>query len=421
MWKKILVVGFVLVFLGIGIFAAVILVPKIWNEKQPEGKLQEIISVETEEERFESGSKLSSKDFTVIGKFSLENGKIVEQEIQDFEISPKKVPEKGRSFSVTISVGESEKSTELLNDREIVEKYKIGKYKKEDVTAILYVTGEFEIEGAGEVINYPDGKVPWMESENAELITDFSYISPEAQIESLDYWFKDCKNIERMSCQIPPSIKSMRETFAGAEKLKKISDMVSATGLQDITQMCDGCVALEEVGKLPVNLKTMQSSFRDCESLKRAADVSECKKLNNMESAYEGAIALAEVSVGENVQNFKAAYKDCVNVKEGILPAHAANISECYSGCTHMTSVSGGVSESCEEWAGAFKNCYFLGGDLSIVTRETTLNNLFSGAAISGDTLYLTIVYKGEEEQGLEKMYEDIQKEVAKGSDIKIK
>lgn len=390
-----------------------------------ERKWEAIQSIEIDRESFEAGSKISKADFTVIGTYITADGERKETEISDVEIDLDEVPETGRNFKVGISVGELSRELELYNTREILETYHIGKYEKGEVKAILYENGEFEIEGKGEVANFPEGKVPWLQGEFSEDIRDFSYVDPFATIESLDYWFKGCKSLEQVTCQIPDSVRSMRETFAETEELKKVSSLASADNLQDITGMCRDCIELTEVGALPAKLKVMKEAFSGCVNLINPADVSGCKELENMELAYAGDIALSRVSIHENVKNLKGAFQGCVNLKEGVLPSEAKNISEIYSGCTHMTSIAGEITEACDSWSGAFENCYFLAGELKITTRNQSLNGVFTNAAISGDPLILLLSYipsteKEDTVQILSDLHDTIQSEIDNGSNIKI-
>ena len=130
----------------------------------------------------------------------------------------------------------------MLIDRDESVRYKIGRENPDDVEAILYSNGDLEISGKGSVRNFKSDSAPWKKYSVKRL----TWIDPEAEVESMDYWFTGNDEYLETLCRIPDTVRSMVETFKNATAMTSMPDMSGAVRLEDITSCAEGCIALEK-------------------------------------------------------------------------------------------------------------------------------------------------------------------------------
>lgn len=393
--------------------------------KKPKDVTHNFVKIEAvaKRETFEAGSKLQPEDLQVIGYYI--NGGTKREAVVSpnfYSLDKKTVPKKGREFTVTVSLtSDPDVSSEitLANKREKIAQYDIGRTDSDDVQAILYESGEFEIEGKGEVKNYKKEEIPWKDAE----VKEFSYISPEVELISLDYYFTGSETLTTVSCKIPESVRSMTSTFEECILLEQAADLTQASGLLDMTSTYEGCVALQDAGAFPENIITAKSTFKDCEKLKNPADIGKATSLMDMTSAYENCGNLTETGTPDGVNILKNTYKNCYNLKAASIPAAATDISQAYSGAENVEKIIGTLPVTCEKFSSAFAGCKYLHGTFQIKTASKSLSGMFGNNAVtSGGKLTLEITYAGElkRNETIDQVKESIERGFSNNPYIKI-
>lgn len=175
-------------------------------------------------------------------------------------MSPTKVPAHGHSVTVEVSskaYPDIKAEITVLIDRDESVRYKIGRENPDDVEAILYSNGDLEISGKGSVRNFKSDSAPWKK----DSVKRLTWIDPEAEVESMDYWFTGNDEYLETLCRIPDTVRSMVETFKNAMAMTSMPDMSGAVRLEDITSCAEGCIALEKAMELPGNIKQAKKHF----------------------------------------------------------------------------------------------------------------------------------------------------------------
>lgn len=311
------------------------------------------------------------------------------------------MPEHGHSVTVTVSSVDTKKinaEITVLIEREESCRYKMGRNNPDDVEGILYTNGDLEIVGIGSVRTYKSGELPWKDNDNT--VQRLTWIDPNAEPESLDYWFSGNTDYIETLCRIPDTVKSMVETFKGCTNMQSMPDLSGAVGLEDITSCAEGCTSLEESTELPGNIKLASRAFYGDTTLIRGADASACVKLENMQAMYSGCTVLAEVQIPDSAKDISNICEGDVNLKTAEIPSAAEKMDSSFSGCVALETLNGDIPASCKSMGNAFSGCKFLTGDLMIhCTSKTTLSNAFSGAATTGNGLNVILSYDSEKEQ----------------------
>ena len=117
----------------------------------------------------------------------------------------------------------------------------MGRNNPDDVEGILYTNGDLEIVGTGSVRTYKSGALPWKD----DTVQRLTWIDPNAEPESLDYWFSGNTDYIETLCRIPDTVKSMVETFKGC--MQSMPDLSGAVGLEDITSCAEGVFPSKKV------------------------------------------------------------------------------------------------------------------------------------------------------------------------------
>ncbi|MFR8757603.1 MAG: hypothetical protein ACLVG5_12490 [Clostridium sp.] len=134
-----------------------------------------------------------------------------------YSVSPAKVPAHGHSVTVEVSskaYPDIKAEITVLIDRDESVRYKIGRENPDDVEAILYSNGDLEISGKGSVRNFKSDSAPWKK----DSVKRLTWIDPEAEVESMDYWFTGNDEYLETLCRIPDTVRSMVETFKNATR-----------------------------------------------------------------------------------------------------------------------------------------------------------------------------------------------------------
>ena len=79
-----------------------------------------------------------------------------------------------------------------------------------------------------------------------DSVKRLTWIDPEAEVESMDYWFTGNDEYLETLCRIPDTVRSIVETFKNATAMTSMPDMSGADRLEDITSCAEGCIALEK-------------------------------------------------------------------------------------------------------------------------------------------------------------------------------
>ena len=122
------------------------------------------------------------------------------------------MPAHGHSVTVEVSskaYPDIKAEITVLIDRDESVRYKIGRENPDDVEAILYSNGDLEISGKGSVRNFKSDSAPWKK----DSVKRLTWIDPEAEVESMDYWFTGNDEYLETLCRIPDTVRSMVETF----------------------------------------------------------------------------------------------------------------------------------------------------------------------------------------------------------------
>lgn len=394
-WKKIMLISIMIL---LAVIAAFFLIVYFLYDKKPLNFDIKTIRIETAKDGYAAGSKLSAKSFSV---YASDGNKEKLLDSEEYTISPKKVPEHGHSVTVTVSSVDTKKinaEITVLTEREESCRYKMGRNNPDDVEGILYTNGDLEIVGIGSVRTYKSGELPWKDNDNT--VQRLTWIDPNAEPESLDYWFSGNTDYIETLCRIPDTVKSMVETFKGCTNMQSMPDLSGAVGLEDITSCAEGCTSLEESTELPGNIKLASRAFYGDTTLIRGADASACVKLENMQAMYSGCTVLAEVQIPDSAKDISNICEGDVNLKTAEIPSAAEKMDSSFSGCVALETLNGDIPASCKSMGNAFSGCKFLTGDLMIhCTSKTTLSNAFSGAATTGNGLNVILSYDSEKEQ----------------------
>ena len=249
------IISLIAVILLILVGVVFLVLPKFRKEAAPEKP--ETIKVEAAEKSYAAGSRLSEKNFRVYG-ISGKQKQLLDADT--YSVSPAKVPAHGHSVTVEVSskaYPDIKAEITVLIDRDESVRYKIGRENPDDVEAVLYSNGDLEITGKGSVRNFKSDSAPWKK----DSVQRLTWIDPEAEVESMDYWFTGNDEYLETLCRIPDTVRSMVETFKNATAMTSMPDMSGAVRLEDITSCAEGCTALEKAMELPGNIKQAKKSF----------------------------------------------------------------------------------------------------------------------------------------------------------------
>lgn len=399
-----------------------------WNgTRQKTAKLEHITAITvTAQETYPAGEKLGEVKVTAEGVDEAGNQVIRELPTEEYVITPEQVPEHGHEFEITAALTEDEEiraeATSLIG-REEVQRYEIGRQDPEAVQAVLYENGDLEIAGNGAVKNFKEHEIPWQE----DGVLYLTWIDPAAEIERMDDWFSGNTDFVAMLCPVPDTVRSMVRTFYGCTSMETVPDMRTAVYLEDLTACYSGS-AVRDGGELPGNLRTAEEAYRDCKALVYAADASACVQLASMKNCYNGCTALSDTNTPDSVTNLQGAYQNCLNITRASIPSKAENLASAYSGCTGLTAVEGEIPASCTSMSGAFKDCKFLEGELTIHCTTQSLSGVFSGAAKNSHGLTVSLSWERKttdyqtEEEIFVSLAESIEKQAkVDGSNITVK
>lgn len=395
--------------------------------KEKSEELQKVTSISvTANDTYPAGENMGKITVTAEGLDAAGNHVVQQLAADQYVVTPERIPEHGHDFEVTVTLREDEEvqaKTTALIERQEVQRYEIGRKDPEAVQAILYENGDLEITGSGIVKNYRENEMPWKE----DGVLYLSWIDPAAEIESMDYWFSGNSEFVAMLCSVPDTVRSMVRTFYGCTSMESVPDMTTAVYLEDITACYSGS-AVRNGGELPGNLRTAEEAYRNCTALIHAADASACVQLTNMKNCYNGCIALSDTSTPDSVTDLEGAYQNCLNVTRVSIPSKVENLTAAYSGCTALTKIDGEVPVSCTSMSGAFKNCKFLSGNLTIHCTTQLITGIFSGAAQNSNGLTVSLSWEGKTasyqapEEILATLVESIETQAkTDGSNIRVK
>lgn len=416
----------VIVCIAIILFAAAGSV--LWMQfKEKSEELQKVTSISvTANDTYPAGENMGKITVTVEGLDAAGNYVVQQLATDQYVVTPDRIPEHGHDFEITVTLREDEEvqaKTMALIERQEVQRYEIGRQDPETVQAILYENGDLEIAGSGTVKNYRENEMPWKE----DGVLYLSWIDPAAEIESMDYWFSGNSEFVAMLCSVPDTVRSMVRTFYGCTSMESVPDMTTAVYLEDITACYNGS-AVRNGGELPGNLRTAEEAYRNCTALIHAADASACVQLTNMKNCYNGCTALSDTNTPDSVTNLEGTYQNCLNVTRVSIPSKVDNLTATYSGCTALTTIDGEVPASCTSMSGAFKNCKFLSGNLTIHCATQSINGIFSGAAQNSNGLTVSLSWDGKTaayqapEEILATLVESIEMQAkTDGSNIRVK
>ena len=390
LWIIALIAVILLILVGV----VFLVLPKFRKEAAPEKP--ETIKVEAAEKSYAAGSRLSEKNFRVYG---ISGKKKQLLDADTYSVSPTKVPAHGHSVTVEVSskaYPDIKAEITVLIDRDESVRYKIGRENPDDVEAILYSNGDLEISGKGSVRNFKSDSAPWKK----DSVKRLTWIDPEAEVESMDYWFTGNDEYLETLCRIPDTVRSMVETFKNAMAMTSMPDMSGAVRLEDITSCAEGCIALEKAMELPGNIKQAKKAFYGDTALIEGADTTACMQLENMDSMYYGCVALASVQIPDSAKELSNICNGCVNLKEVHIPSSAQKMNSSFFGCTALESITGEIPSSCTDSGNLFSGCKFLSGTLTVsCTSKTTLSSSFSDAATAGTGLTIILRYDAEKSQ----------------------
>ena len=251
LWIIALIAVILLILVGV----VFLVLPKFRKEAAPEKP--ETIKVEAAEKSYAAGSRLSEKNFRVYG-ISGKQKQLLDADT--YSVSPAKVPAHGHSVTVEVSskaYPDIKAEITVLIDREESVRYKIGRENPDDVEAVLYSNGDLEITGKGSVRNFKSDSAPWKK----DSVKRLTWIDPEAEVESMDYWFTGNDEYLETLCRIPDTVRSIVETFKNATAMTSMPDMSGAVRLEDITSCAEGCIALEKAMELPGNIKQAKKAY----------------------------------------------------------------------------------------------------------------------------------------------------------------
>lgn len=390
LWIIALIAVILLILVGV----VFLVLPKFRKEAAPEKP--ETIKVEAAEKSYAAGSRISEKNFRVYG---ISGKKKQLLDADTYSVSLAKVPAHGHSVTVEVSskaYPDIKAEITVLIDRDESVRYKIGRENPDDVEAILYSNGDLEIAGKGSVRNFKSDSAPWKK----DSVKRLTWIDPEAEVESMDYWFTGNDEYLETLCRIPDTVRSMVETFKNATAMTSMPDMSGAVRLEDITSCAEGCTALEKAMELPGNIKQAKKAFYGDTALIEGADTTACMQLENMDSMYYGCVVLASVQIPDSAKELSNICNGCVNLKEVHIPSAAQKMNSSFFGCTALESITGEIPSSCTDSGNLFSGCKFLSGTLTVsCTSKTTLSNSFSDAATAGTGFTIILRYDAEKSQ----------------------
>ena len=303
----------------------------------------------------------------------------------DFTIDLEEAPAHGGEFSLTVSYMGKDQQVKIPIERNKVVEYSIGYPQQDDVIATVYSNGDLEFTGKGNTLTFRKGDLPW----EADEYSYVNFASSEITPSNIDYWFMDNEELEECR-NIPNSIVSAKETFAGCEKLSATPDIFRCTELRVMDSMFKGCIALKDVDVIPVNVTSANEAFADCIGLIDPPDFSKATNLESVSGIFSGCESLISATYfPDSVLDMEDAFLGCSNIREAApFPGKVENITAAYADCIALEKAAS-IPESVESCSRCYANCKSLYGKLEINTDTDDFINILSGSVENGKELRL--------------------------------
>lgn len=300
-----------------------------------------------------------------------------------------------RVYTITAPVYETDEDGNIIYDDEGQPILGESSY---DVTAGLTEKGQLIITGKGDTVIFNDSiEVPWLtdtvldENNNSIKVSDFissvefkTGYNNDLQITNMDYWFKDCINLETVNT-VPNTLTSINSTFEGCLNLTyvpslrntKIQTMnrafANASNIPEIPELPDTVVnadyafvnayAITSVNSLPDSLQSMIGMFQNCYSLTSVEELP--SQVEYMDMAFENAYNLKTVNavIGSKVKTARYTFAGC-----------------------SLLETAPVLGELLEDTTGMFMDCEMLTGDLVVLhvaSDQDIYTDMFTNAATS--------------------------------------
>ena len=326
------------------------------------------------------GESLSKSMFDVKG--TTNTGKVIS--IKDFSSKTSTAAKNGASCEIEIE-SQGQKTTAIIDiTRKPIFKQNIGYPNEKGAKVTCYENGDLEFTGKGDITNFTK-KLPWSSCKYSHV-----YIDESLKIENMDNWFEG--NEELVYCDdLPKTLKTMKNTFAGCTSLKKTPDYFQCSNLKIMDYAFSECASLKEADLVPVNVASMKYTYAGCVSLQNPISLNKTSNLTNISGIYSGCTNLREATeIPDSVIYMDESYKDCINIKEAVkFPKNVEEINAAYEGCTGlMTGAT--IPESVVDFTDCYNGCESLSGKLEINSDSSDFQGVLTGATTNGDKLSIS-------------------------------
>lgn len=326
------------------------------------------------------GQIMRKSMFSVKGVTSA--GKLVP--LKNFSSKTTKAAQHGASCEIKIE-SQGKTATAIVDiTRKPIFKKEIGYPNEEGAKVTCYENGDLEFTGKGDIINFTED-LPWKEYDYSHV-----YIDETLNIDSLDHWFEGNTNLVYCN-DLPKTVKTMKNTFAGCTSLKKTPNYFQCTDMKIMDYAFSKCESLKEADTIPVNVSSLKYTFEYCTSLQNPISLDKTSNLINISGLYNGCTNLREATaIPDSVTAMNECYKNCINIKEAVpFPQNIQEIASAYEGDTGLIA---GVTipESVIDFTDCYNGCSALNGNLEINSDTHAFSGALVGANTNGDKLSLS-------------------------------
>ena len=398
--KAILIVltAFVALF---GIQSALVLYQ---GKKTAEANASPIVSISAElikkDREYRQNEEIKADQFIVKAKH--ENGMETVLNAKDIKLNKNKADYTGDETKIVVILRENEHiitETTVKNQRKALFYFSCGTPNIEDVHAVYYNNGELSFEGKGDVLQYTPETYPWKSYESMEdnPIVSVSFeegVTPK----NLDGWFSYMESLVYVK-NIPSTVESMWDTFAGDISLMHTPDWTKCTGLINLKGTFYGCTALESVTyKFPATVTNASYMFYGCSNLQQTPDFSDAAALVNGTSMFEECSKLRVSTVADNMKYLETMFKNCINLRDmPEIPVTVKTMKESFYGCSSMQRVTI-IPENVVNVSGCLYGCDKVEGMLWVDANPEEMDAFLEGACVAttldlqGNSDYLEIL-----------------------------
>lgn len=370
-----------------GIFLLIIAVLKIGMPALNEvlANKTPIVSIEASNNKeYTVDDQIKPEDFVVMATH--ENGRKTRVSPSAITISTESIKPIGESTAVTVAMQNDESikcETQVKTSRDKVVSFTCGYPNIKDVKAVIYSNGELCFEGAGDIMTFDEGHMPWSNYEEMDVVPIRS-VSFETGVtpSNLNYFFEDQEELAYIDT-IPGTVQSMVRTFADCPKLTATGDWSECNVLLNITECYLSDTELLDIAALPSHVRNSTRTFANCTKLMTPPDMSQAKSLVTCTGMFQDCKSLVSAVMAPNIVVAESMYAGCINLKEvPDLPESLSDMTRMFEGDVSLEKgnlIPAGVVKL----SNCFRRCEFLSGEIIINCNAEDFSGMFSDACLA--------------------------------------